>query len=91
MMCGLPVVGCEVGGIPEMVVAEETGLLVPPRNPAELARALERVLGDAALRLRLGGAGRARCEQLFDLGQHVNSIVQQYRLVLQRRINHRDH
>jgi glycosyltransferase involved in cell wall biosynthesis len=91
MSCGLPVIGCDVGGIPEMVAAEATGLLVPPRNPAALAGALERLLGDAALRLRLGVAGRARCEQLFDLGQHVNSVVQQYRLVLAGRINHRDH
>jgi glycosyltransferase involved in cell wall biosynthesis len=58
MAAGLPVVATEVGGVPEMVRHEVTGLLVPPRDPAALARAMERLVGDPTLRARLGGAGR---------------------------------
>ena len=56
---GTPVVSTRVGGIPDAVRHEETGLLVPPRDPEALAAALERVLDDAALREHLGRSGRA--------------------------------
>lgn len=60
MMSALPVVASNVGGIGEAVVHDRTGLLVPPRDPAALAAALRRLLEDAALRRRLGAAGRDR-------------------------------
>ena len=56
---GTPVVSTRVGGIPDAVRHEETGLLVPPRDPEALAAALERVLDDAALREHLSRSGRA--------------------------------
>jgi glycosyltransferase involved in cell wall biosynthesis len=84
MACARPVVGCRVGGIPEMVVHEETGLLVPPRAPGELAAALARLIGDADLRARCGERGRARCQGHFSLGQHVRSVVREYGRALRR-------
>lgn len=56
---GLPIVATRVGGLPEVVIDGETGLLVPPADPAALAEAIGRVLGDAELRahLRAGVAG----------------------------------
>lgn len=78
-----PVLGSQVGGIPEMIVHDETGLLVPPKDPVALARAMERLLGDASLRLRWGGAARVRCEQLFSLRAHVDAVLEQYRLTLE--------
>ena len=65
MMAGLPVVATEVGGVSELVVKDETGLLVPPQNPGEIARALHRLAADSELRTRLGQAGRHRAETLF--------------------------
>jgi glycosyltransferase involved in cell wall biosynthesis len=84
MACGLPVVGCSVGGIPEMVIHEETGLLVPPRSPEALASALTRLLADEPMRLQLGRQGRRRCEERFSLHVHVHSVLSEYSKVLRR-------
>lgn len=56
---GLPIVAHSVGGVAEAVVDQVTGLLVPPHHPAQLAAAFERLISDAALRHRLGEAGRS--------------------------------
>ncbi len=67
MAAALPVVASSVGGIPELVVDGETGLLVPPRDARALADALQRLLADPGLRARMGRASRARAEARFDL------------------------
>jgi len=60
MAAGIPVVASDTGGIPELIRHEETGLLVPPRDPGALAAAIERLHGDEALRRRLAEAARRR-------------------------------
>jgi glycogen synthase len=60
---GRSVVASRVGGIPDVVVNGETGLLVPPADVGALADALSRVLSDAALAERLGASARIRVEQ----------------------------
>jgi glycosyltransferase involved in cell wall biosynthesis len=60
-----PVVASAVGGLLDLVVDGETGLLVPPGDVPALREALERLLGDADLRRRLGEAGRARVQERF--------------------------
>lgn len=77
-----PVIGGDAGGIPEMVVHEETGLLVPPKTPSAIADALQLLLADAALRQRMGAAARQRCEELFSIDAHVRAVVAEYRTVL---------
>jgi phosphatidylinositol alpha-1,6-mannosyltransferase len=57
---GKPVVGGRSGGIPDAVVDGETGVLVDPLEPGEIAEAIGRLLGDPALATRLGRAGRRR-------------------------------
>jgi glycosyltransferase involved in cell wall biosynthesis len=56
---GVPVISTDVGGVPYIVTHEKTALLVPPRDPAAMARAMRRVRDDAALRERLSRAGAA--------------------------------
>jgi len=65
MASGLPTVASRVGGMPELVVDGEAGLLVPPDDPDALADALVRVLEDPALAARLGAGGRARAVARF--------------------------
>jgi glycosyltransferase involved in cell wall biosynthesis len=58
MAAGRAVVGCRVGGVPEVVEEGKTGLLVPPGDPAALADAIRSLLADGELRRRMGAAGR---------------------------------
>ncbi|MDQ7990089.1 MAG: glycosyltransferase [Candidatus Dactylopiibacterium sp.] len=63
--CGAPMVATDVPGCREVVIAGETGLLVPPSDPAALAAALVRLLTDEGLRARMGAAARAHVESRF--------------------------
>jgi len=85
MAAGLPVVASDVGGVGELVVDGETGLLVPHGDAAGLARALARVLDDRALRARLGAAGRARARERFGLAALRDAHVEVYTRELSRR------
>jgi len=60
MAAGVPLVATAVGGLPEMIQDGHSGLLVPPRDPDALARALRRVLTDKRLARRLAGEAAAR-------------------------------
>ncbi len=71
MAYGRPVVATEVGGLLDAVTSEETGLLVPSRDPSALRAALERLLADPALRERLGAAARARARERFSWTEFV--------------------
>lgn len=65
MSAGLPVVTTSVGGCPELVENNVSGLVVPPRQPEALAESILSLLGDEALRAKLGLAGRARAADEF--------------------------
>lgn len=65
MAARLPVVATRVGGVPEVVVDEETGVLVPPREPQAMSHALARLCASPALRRRLGAAGQQRVHAVF--------------------------
>jgi len=63
MASGAAIVASDVAGIPQVILPEETGLLVPERDVAALSQALIRLLQDPPLRLRLGRAARQRVEE----------------------------
>jgi glycosyltransferase involved in cell wall biosynthesis len=79
MAMRLAVVGTRAGGIPEAVVHGETGLLVHPAEPRELAGAIARLLKDPALRKRMGDAGHARVADQFGVGRLLDGTLQAYR------------
>lgn len=60
--CGTPVVGARTGGVPDAIRDGETGLLVPPEDPAAAAEALTRLLTTPELAQRLGERGRERIQ-----------------------------
>jgi glycosyltransferase involved in cell wall biosynthesis len=66
---GTPCVSTDVTGIPEVIRHDHTGLIVPQHSPERLAEACERLLNDAALRVRLAGAARRLVEEEFDVAR----------------------
>lgn len=78
MVCGLPVVATAVNGVPELVRHGETGLLVPPRDPAALAAAIARLADNAALARRLGASARRTARELMDGRRMVAAIIDLY-------------
>ena len=77
MATGRPVVSCAVSGIPELVRHEETGLIVPPDDPAALADALGRLAADAGLRVRLGETARGLVERQHDQRTNARRMIAQ--------------
>ena len=65
MACGVPVVASAVGGLVDTVADQRTGLLVPPRDPDALTRALSGLLADPARRAALGAAGAERARRRY--------------------------
>jgi glycosyltransferase involved in cell wall biosynthesis len=78
MSTGLPVVASAISGIPELVEDEVSGLLVPPRDAAAIARALARLAADPALRERLGRAARNRVLAQFDLEDSAAELARRF-------------
>ena len=84
MAAGCAVVASRVGGLPELVEDGRTGLLVPPRDPSALARAIIQLLRDPTQRSAMGQAGRQRAVA-FDMDRMVEGTMQVYEQVLAQR------
>ena len=85
MACGKPVVCCELhNGVTYVNRDGETGLVVPPRDPQALAAAINKLLGNPALRQRLGERGRNRARTEFSLDAMVAGTLAVYERVLGR-------
>jgi glycosyltransferase involved in cell wall biosynthesis len=84
MALGLPVVGARVGGIPDVILDGECGLLVPPDDPAALAGALVELGRDAALRAKLGDGARPRAEA-FSTAVAAGAMREIYDALVRRR------
>ena len=83
MAASLPVVATRVGGIPEIVIPEETGLLVSPQDPQALAQAMLTLVGDEGMRKQMGLAGRRRVEDVFSLEKTLDNTVNLYQEILE--------
>lgn len=82
MAAGLPVVVTAVGGVPEVVEPGRQGALVPPGDPAALAREAGALLADEALRARLGAAGRERVRAAFGVERMAAELERLYASIL---------
>ncbi|MBM4434764.1 MAG: glycosyltransferase [Chloroflexi bacterium] len=85
MAAGLPCVASRTGGLAEIVEDGATGFLVMPRDPADLADALRRLLGDAELRHRFGDRARAVAQARYDVRDSAGRLEDLYAAVLARR------
>ncbi|HEX7601063.1 MAG TPA: glycosyltransferase [Polyangiaceae bacterium] len=82
MAHNLPVVSTAIDGIPELVINEDTGLLVPAHDPGSLAWAMRELLTDPDRRRAMGEAGRIRIERHFTLDEMIESTIRVYGEVL---------
>lgn len=84
MAAGRAVAATDVGGNAEVIQQNETGLIVPPREPAALANAIARLAESAELRERFGHAGQRRVETLFAIAPMVDQTERLYRTLAAR-------
>lgn len=82
MAAGLPVVASAIYGIPELVKAEETGILVEPEDESMMAEALDRIMKRGELAARFGQAARKRYEEFFTIERSVRETALVYRELL---------
>jgi len=83
MACEIPCIGTRVGGIPEIISHNRTGLLVEPGSVTELSEAISRLYGDPQRRYRMGKKGRERVVSYFDWQDISAKTVELYQQVLQ--------
>lgn len=76
MASGLPVISTATAGVPEMVDAGETGLLVPPDDPSALAEAIATLISQPDEARRLGARGRERAAEKFSIETNVKALVE---------------
>jgi len=83
MAAGKPVVVTEVGGNPELVVHEATGLIVPPKNPRALGEALTLMLTDRSKMIHYGAGGKKRVAERFSLRAMIEQYERLYKPLLE--------
>lgn len=74
--CGLPIVGAPTGGLRDIAVDGQTGLVVDPDDTAALTATLRRLVEDVTLRRRLGAGARKRAERHFDAGRNATRVAE---------------
>jgi glycosyltransferase involved in cell wall biosynthesis len=82
MSCGTPVISTYAGGIPEVVKNGETGILVPTNNPFKLAEAIDYLLDNIDVRIKIGQAARRRVAENFALEVLVKKLREIYEKVV---------
>ncbi|QHT70545.1 glycosyltransferase [Rhodocytophaga rosea] len=81
LACGTPVVGFRIGGIPDMVIEGETGLLASPKNISELAERMQWLLKNAKERNEMGKKGRKLVEEKFTISTQADQYRNLYNLI----------
>lgn len=79
MASGLPAISTRLVGIPDLLQHEDTGLLVEPNRPAQLADAMARLMHDPALAARLSANGQQLLKKTFDLNHCLEPLIEKFR------------
>ena len=82
MAAALPVIATDVAGLREVVIDDQTGIVVEPNNGQALAGAIEKLTADAELRARLGQAGLERVRELFPIDKNIVAHEELYQQVV---------
>jgi glycosyltransferase involved in cell wall biosynthesis len=88
LIAGRPVISYDIDGAREVTISGETGYLVPPRDTTRLAAAICQLVGDSALREKLGRAGEQRFREQFDHHVMTHRIRELYQRILDAPANH---
>ena len=81
--CGIPVLATSVGGLPEVIDAEKTGIIVAPKNVEETAKALDRLISDENLRNEMGRNGRKKVEEHYNWKSNVEQMIHLYKQTIE--------
>jgi glycosyltransferase involved in cell wall biosynthesis len=84
MAAGRPVVATAAGGVLDIIEDQDTGLLVPPKNAALMAQAIQHLLQNRELARAIGQRARQQVRERFSVEQHVTAVQQIYQQVLTR-------
>jgi glycosyltransferase involved in cell wall biosynthesis len=84
LACAVPVVATSVGGLPEVVDSEKTGIIVAPRDVEQTAAALERLILNKELRVQMGRTGRLKVEQQYNWKNNVDQMVVLYETTIDK-------
>lgn len=87
MAAGKPVIGTEVGGIPEIIKGGVNGLLVPPRDPSSLSRAIQKLLNNPEQAKYMGQRGRQMLEKHFTISKMVKKYEELYERLNRNSLN----
>ncbi len=93
MAAGLPVISTPIAAVPEMVLDERTGFLVPERDAEMLADRMSRLLKERDLAIQMGDSGRALCRELFEVAQTsgaLSRILKDHDAITERAADHRN-
>lgn len=78
MACGCPAVATQVGGVPELVIPNETGVLIRLSNASDLQEAIMRLVDDPQTRARMGMNGRQMALERYGLKRHLVEMLSAY-------------
>ncbi len=79
MAMGVPVIATQIGGIPELIINRETGLLISANNVEEIANAIKLLMNDKALYEKLSLNGKMQVSKNFDFRKSIDKIINIYR------------
>jgi glycosyltransferase involved in cell wall biosynthesis len=82
--CGIPVVASSVGGLPEVIDSEKTGIIVPPKNVAATSDALKRLITNEKLRTEMGKNGRKKVEEYYNWSTNIDQMIGLYKQTIEK-------
>ncbi len=84
LLLGVPTIASDVGGVPELVIDGETGYLIKPKSPEQIADAIERVMDDPEKTKKITLAGRERSRNMFDVRNTAKTVAKMYDQIIER-------